>query len=378
MIIKSFWEKMKKKRLLITCLITLFLVTAFSITLVGCAEKSKETPSVESQYELGPRLIPENEMPGYFLVQGKLPEFKSKTEEREWLEKLTALGDRLDGGDVPFWDTLVVAHGTGADGYYWVGIEPGRLRELNPAKISIIVETINGAAKEIGFRKRVPVKFALEGESGIDKARNEEWRPVIGGIQVQNVDQGYIFTSTLGWAAKKGSSNGYVVAGHLGYNRLTQVGTMIYQPTYSSYPTDVVEDVGGTCADVAWVKFSNVAPKIYISEESQYSVNAYSNPYVGGTVFMSGITSGVQRGTVKYVNMDVPWPFGTLQDQALADYARAGGDSGAPVYAATYYSREMKGIHSGWNEIGGAVYARFSPVSGVETDVGAVPLTTYP
>jgi hypothetical protein len=175
--------------------------------------------------------------------------------------------------------------------------------------------------------------------------------------------------------------NGYVVAGHIGYNRPIPNGSTIYQPTYPSYPVGVVKAVPTYpyYADVAWVEYSNVAPKIYLTPDTTVSVNFYQEPSVNSTIYMSGYGSGLVNGVVKYVNISVSSiEFGTLYGQALATYPRRTGDSGAPVYYPCQYGRGMVGIHSGANYIDGQWFARFSPCSGVNTEVGAVPLTTWP
>jgi len=112
----------------------------------------------------------------YFLKYGQLPAFKDAAEERTWLEMLTKLGAQVSGPDVsfPFWGTLVVSHGVGADGYYWVWVERGKVSEVNSSVVATIVEFVNRPAKEIGFATEVPVKFAeATGSGGVDAASTD-------------------------------------------------------------------------------------------------------------------------------------------------------------------------------------------------------------
>lgn len=358
---------------------SLFVLGTFCISLV--AGNTGENEVFTS--EVGPRLIPETEMPHSFETIGKLPEFKNKVEEQKWLEKLAELGDRLDGPDVPFVsEGIVVGHGAGGDGYYWVTISPDKKNEANKAVMTTIVTTIDKVAKEeIGFDREVPVKFAwVTGATGWEAydSRTIPYRPIIGGIQVQSRDQGVTMpSSTLGWSAVRSGVKGYVVASHIGYNRLIPIGSTIYQPTYPSYPAGTVRDRKHVYADAAWVEFSNVIAKIYLTPGLIVSVNFYQDPSVGSTVYMSGLASGLVNGTVRYINVDEQLPLGWLYDQAIASYPRASGDSGAPVYIPTQYGRGIVGIHSGAS-VNFSGLARFSPTSGVNTDVGAVPLTTWP
>jgi len=146
------------------------LVLAFAplITLVVRVESNVAPPP--DVY--GPKLIPETEMPQpYFLKYGQLPAFKDAAEELAWLGILTKLGAQVSGPDVsfPFWGTLVVSHGVGADGYYWIWVERGKVSEVNSSVVAAIVEFVNRPAKEIGFTTKVPVKFAeATGSGGVD------------------------------------------------------------------------------------------------------------------------------------------------------------------------------------------------------------------
>jgi len=93
-------------------------------------------------------------MPDYLMKVGKSPEWKD-------LCVLTKLGKELNGPDVPFWGTLVVGHGVGADGYYWVWFHKDRMTEVNQDVVTTIVEEVNRVAGEIGFTGELPIKFAI-------------------------------------------------------------------------------------------------------------------------------------------------------------------------------------------------------------------------
>jgi hypothetical protein len=356
----------------------ILLLLAFFPMVTWDARGEPNVPPPPDVY--GPKLVPEAEMPPYFIKHGQLPAFKDAAEERTWLEMLAKLGARLVGPDVPFWGTLVVAHGAGGDGYYWIFVGRSKVPEVISSVVATTVEAVNRAAKEIGFATDVPVKFAeATGLGGVDAARTDPWRPVIGGIQIQVKDQGDTGTGTSGWSAVRSGVKGFVIAGHSGYQRRVPVGTTVYQPTTPNYPTGPVTAVARqqAFADVAFVQFSNVAPKVFIGGVSM-TFNFYQDPAVGNTVCKSGISTDITCGTVRYVMVDElgpsPW-YDVLYDQAIADYYRATGDSGAPVYITiTGYGRGVVGIHSG-PSLTYLGYARFSPTSGVNTEVGAVPLT---
>ncbi|MFQ5950721.1 MAG: hypothetical protein ACE5KH_01390 [Candidatus Geothermarchaeales archaeon] len=112
-------------------------------------------------------LLPEDELPPFFGKHGGLPQFKTMGEVHSWRSMLTALGDELDGSDVPYWGSLVVSHGVGADGYYWIGIAEGRVDESDQAVILEIAQEVNRVARGIGFTQEVPLKFSeATGEGG--------------------------------------------------------------------------------------------------------------------------------------------------------------------------------------------------------------------
>jgi hypothetical protein len=151
------------------------LVLAFAPLVTLGVRGESNVPPPPDVY--GPKLIPETEMPQpYFLKYGQHPVFKNVAEERTWLEMLTKLGAQVSGPDVsfPFWGRLVVAHGVGADGYYWVWIERGKVSEVNSSMVATVVEVVNRPAKEIGFATEVPVKFAeATGSGGVDAASTD-------------------------------------------------------------------------------------------------------------------------------------------------------------------------------------------------------------
>ena len=87
---------------------------------------------------------------------------------------------------------------------------------------------------------------------------------------------------------------------------------------------------------------------------------------------MSGKTTGLSSGdVVAYLYSISSSTHGTLYGQLRADYDSDSGDSGAPVYKTVTGGVEIVGIH--WGST--ASYTYFSPVSGIEDDLGVVPLT---
>lgn len=136
-------------------LLSLLVLGLFSV-------KGDDPPLTSFKPRLVPRLIPEDEMPDYFLKHGRPPEsiFTDEVEAIRWLEMVAKLGGELTGPEVPFCPTLVIGHGAGGDGYYWVWVLRDKVIEVDKDVIATIVGEINRVAGEIGFKREVPVKFA--------------------------------------------------------------------------------------------------------------------------------------------------------------------------------------------------------------------------
>ncbi|MCJ7768385.1 hypothetical protein MUP79_08345 [Candidatus Bathyarchaeota archaeon] len=168
-----------ERRVAITLLLVGFVAVSIASLTVQYRNPTQpsETPIGASMTPTFGFLIPETEMPQpYFLKYGQLPAFKDAAEELAWLGMLTKLGAQVSGPDVsfPFWGTLVVSHGVGADGYYWIWVERGKVSEVNSSVVATIVEFVNRPAKEIGFMTEVPVKFAeATGSGGVDAASTD-------------------------------------------------------------------------------------------------------------------------------------------------------------------------------------------------------------
>ncbi|MBC7081827.1 MAG: hypothetical protein H5T44_06280 [Thermoplasmatales archaeon] len=377
---------------------------------LGALEKFIElfSPEVETERPIltfGPETLEEVKSdPWVIAVYGEIPEFDTQEERWEWIDKLHKINEKeriekfLEEYDYPNGPICM----TGADerkGCFDIGI--WEEYELDENLLNEIYLKIDAIATSLGI-KNVPVIFAKASPLIFDveiinetplsetkinafqpgRGRNDTYRPIIGGIQVTNYIQQTRITSTLGWPAKRGNTKGYVVSGHLGPNNLTPLNIPIYQP---DRPDEAgrVERRGGNYSDAAFVNFSNVAPLIYTVPYGSRRgiVTGYWSPNVGAQVYMSGIASGWTTGEVAYTGWRVVSSDRVLYNQTLATYLHQQGDSGAPVLS---WGRELipgvafvtvYGIHGGatiWNY---RIYAVFSPVSGVYTDMGVTPLT---
>lgn len=133
------------------------------------------------------------------------------------------------------------------------------------------------------------------------------------------------------------------------------------------------------------VRYTVLNPGSTVST-AYHAINA-SNPIVIGARFeartgevinkagiATGWTQGVVTATCKDVEMwIVPVGGGNVyRCQHEANYGRAGGDSGAPVFSFYSGMADLKGIHSGrYLQVTG-MKTVFSPLSGIESDFGSL------
>jgi hypothetical protein len=111
-------------------------------------------------------------------------------------------------------------------------------------------------------------------------------------------------------------------------------------------------------------------------------IGARTEARSGELVNKAGIATGWTQGNVTATCKDVeqwvsPIVAGhILRCQHEANYGRAGGDSGAPVFSFYQGMADLKGIHSGsYLQVTGTKVV-FSPLSGIEADFG--PLGGFP
>lgn len=311
--------------------------------------------------------------PDILATYGKMPSFENSRQKEEWLDILYNIGIKVrdepqyDISDYMYPNGSIVEYGLDSNGYLVITLVKGKNLEKPYSEFYKMFD-IEGQKNGIDS---VPLVFEY-GEVPIEASRASSWRPIIGGIKICTEKPDGIMQSTLGFSAQTSSgTKGYVVAGHAA----SSIGDQIWQPTAgpSANKVGTVSKVGGHYADASWVPYSNVAARIYDTDTDVLKdVKSYAaNPLNGSTVFMSGISSGKKSGTVNKISFEVTSPtFGTLYNQCRANYSSTGGDSGAPVYVYVSGGVEMVGINWGY----ASVNSYFSPVSGIQNDLGVTPL----
>ncbi len=224
--------------------------------------------------------------------------------------------------------------------------------------------------------------------SQVKLSRTDRIRPLVGGIKIQSRR-----ICTLGFIAVRNGVEGFVTAGHCG-----NVSNPVYQPKFTGNPTENL--VGRVAADPRGPRYSDA---IFVENpivNSKFRIFNEHNPSKHYPVFSEmqaqskgmyvckgGITTGETCGRIERVNFKIVggWPeYGTLYDQVLATYTRGSGDSGGPVYydpLDTWVRNwcidrygikcvDIYGIHIGAIEDSSNQYAVYSPISGIERDLG--------
>lgn len=331
-----------------------------------------------------------NEMrqhPAVVAVYGRIPLLHTQEEKRAWLDglrklsELTAFAPRPDApagapaAYCPDGGLIIVGHGVSGRGYYSVTFYQGAAitRDL----IREIYALISRKAERVGIQD-VPVVFFAGGQPArpdgpIGAAQGAipethpppnygaKYRPIIGGIMMsippRHPDEveapawtiGFTHRHWLWWWIR-----GFVVTGHMG---LAHTPTPVHQEIWQ--PTVAADNLAGTVvrvatthgfADAARVDFGNVDPYVHRGWGVIEPVGAWQDPAENNVVIKSGIGTGPTSGRVLLTRYDLTWvPFGTLQDQALADYSSTVGDSGGPVIRLRWECGTwiMLGIHIG-------------------------------
>jgi len=110
-----------------------------------------------------------------------------------------------------------------------------------------------------------------------------------------------------------------------------------------------------------------------------FKITARNHSRTGDAVNKVGATTAWTQGSVTATCKDIDmWSLTTIYAAVMkcqheANYARDGGDSGAPVFALTAAgTADLRGVHWGRYVQGGWLKTVFSPLGGIEEDLGAL------
>jgi len=163
-----------------------------------------------------------------------------------------------------------------------------------------------------------------------------------GGIEYRIPVSGGYYLCSVGFSVTKGSTKGFVTAGHCGDagQGVTIGGASVGSFAASNFP--------GT--DYAWVQLGS--SNTLTATVSNYSggtvaVHGSTEAGIGAAVCRSGRTSGYKCGTIKAKNVSVSYAEGTVRGLTQSDACSAGGDSGGSWITS---AGQAQGVLSGGNE----------------------------
>ena len=350
----------------------LILAMLIGMALIPAVNAQQEDNFSEDEYNLpdyGPSIFANLKDDSTVIeTRGIMPEMTEVKEQVEWLDKLeTSIRSSKDELEpyMKVYGGPLVGFGIDYRGYIFVEFDEELGDTINKSTIDKMYNIIEGDAKKIEVSD-IPVVFSI-GEEEILESRTSLWTNMYGGIGITAGGYG----STISFAARDKSTGtyGFVMSAHAA-EAAGGIGADVYQ---GGRKVGDVALYNGVFADAAWVEASNVVDNIYYTTDTnQEDVVDYNDPDLGNTVYKSGVATGLTSGTVtqEYVNQNSN-TFGILYDQFAADYDSDGGDSGSPVFKMSPLSGlKLAGVHRSST----STEARFSPVSGVESDLGVVPL----
>ncbi|GAB1817114.1 S1 family peptidase [Herbidospora sp. RD11066] len=254
------------------------------------------------------------------------------------LGDLTALKDKLDAATAP--QTVPV---------YYIDVKSN----------SVVVETRDQAAAE-----------AFVASAGLDKAAvtfkastevPQTYYNIRGG------DAYYIGGGrcSVGFSITRGSTNGFVTAGHCGnVGNATTGYNQVAQGTFqgSSFPGN---DYAWVATNANWVSTPTIAG-------TSTTVAGSTAQVVGGSICRSGSTTGWHCGTVQQIGTSVTYPQGTVSGVTRTNVCAEPGDSGGGWISGS----QAQGVTSGGSgncSVGGTTY--FQPVNEILSAYGLT-LTT--
>lgn len=220
------------------------------------------------------------------------------------------------------------------------------VRDLTDEKEKIIRNLINEPYMDIYEQNNFSEQnIAIKGGDGITSSDN-------GG------------SSTVGFCATRGGTEGFVIAGHAGntmYENFTVSGTTIGYVTATAY-------YNRTTADASFLtKGSNASTTHMISAFScHYLATSETDLPVGAQIWKYGISTQQTSGYIlsNYCTEYFDEKQMYFINQTSADYSSSSGDSGGPVYMIMdvvhgSVTCKLLGIHRGRNSNGDAVFSKY-------------------
>ncbi|HYO69586.1 MAG TPA: hypothetical protein VEU33_26275 [Archangium sp.] len=221
------------------------------------------------------------------------------------------------------------------------------------------------------------------------------WRPITGGLQLETSGK----YCTLGFAAMRGTTLGFVTNSHCTQTQGGVESTLAYQPTIATSNlagTELVDPLytsGGSCpagrvcrrSDSAFFRADTTVNPLIAATSGAFNLSVSSWLAVpsktlslaqGQTVFKTGRTTGTTSGTIEWACVTVnsggtPHTYFCNYIATNSTQNGQGGDSGSPVYFLSGSNATLAGLMWGagsnpWN-------FSFSPLAAVQDELGILP-----
>jgi streptogrisin C len=155
---------------------------------------------------------------------------------------------------------------------------------------------------------------------------------------LRNPGDGYLYACSIGFTVTKGSTPGYVSAGHCGdagepvYLELSPQWTI--GPKIGTFAASSFPNPGQTGNDWSWVSVdagNTLLASVYGWGKGDVTVHGSTEAAVGAAICRSGRTSGWRCGTIEAKNQTVSYSTGeTILNLTRTTACSEGGDSGGP------------------------------------------------
>ena len=164
---------------------------------------------------------------------------------------------------------------------------------------------------------------------------------------LRNPGDGYLYACSIGFNVTKGTTPGYVSAGHCG-----DAGEPAYLegsagtgpqwtlgPQIGTFQGSTFPNPGGTGTDMSWIQISSghaQAASVYGWGSANVTVKGSTEAAVGAAICRSGRTSGWRCGAIKAKGVTVSYQTGeTIVNLTQTTACSEGGDSGGSFITGT-------------------------------------------
>lgn len=235
-------------------------------------------------------------------------------------------------------------------------------------------------------------------------------RPLMGGLAIDfSVNGVYLDGCTLGFIAEQNGRRGFITNSHCSYQYWRTENTEYHQAAFgasSSVGFEYKDSDGSSCGFLSSrdcrksdATFAQASVEVALGSIARtVSVGGPGRPAEGSKdisdgnqhVIVAKATSTSEGAIVDKVGRTTGWTTGrverscvemsvtsnqVLRCQHFTSYGSGPGDSGSPVFTTEYrfvyinpFRVSLRGVH--WGSTTDGVYAIFSPVTGIESDLG--------